>query len=378
MHVGWQEVIIFFLVLSISNLLLYLSKTACSSRAVHARLEAHSIHSDVTPRIGGAAIFGGVLTSLMLADKDVNKLHNLFVLSLIPIIMIGLVEDLFFQTRPSTRLAAIVASNMIAITITNYWLPRIGIPPLNQYMLGPFGIFVTIGVITGITNAYNLMDGLNGLAAGISCLALVAINTISVKIGYEGMIHLSMMYIAGLAAFLIMNFPRARIFLGDSGAYMLGFIISWFGVAILRFSENVRSTTFLLIFIYPITDMIFAIVRRKAYGQLAFSADAKHMHHLVMRFVAGDESSSWRSRYANPLATAVILPFAGAPMILATQSFNDLSLLYIGAGAFVVFYLLSYALLAARIGSRARSSVGGASQVMAGSSHDRKSTHTCL
>lgn len=351
MHVAWPEISVFLVVLFSSNFLLYICKRTCVSRSVHAQLQAHSIHRGLIPRIGGAAIFCSVLISRMVADNGVNEIQDSFILSLSPIIMIGLLEDLFFQTRPSIRLAAIIASNMIAIIITNYWLPRIGIPALNHYMLGPLGIFVTIGVVTGITNAFNLMDGLNGLAAGISCLALVAINTISVKIGYEAMIHLSMMYIAALAAFLIMNFPRARVFLGDSGAYMLGFVISWFGIAILRYSESVRTPTFLLLFIYPITDMIFAMARRTAYGRSPFSADAKHMHHLVMRLVAGEKSSSWRSRYANPLATAIILPFAGAPMILATQAFSDLGLLYIGAGAFVVFYLLSYALLSARIGS---------------------------
>lgn len=357
MHIGRQEIIVFLVVLCLSNILLLISKIACVSRAVHAQLQAHSVHNGVIPRTGGVAIFCGALASLMVADEGVNELHNLFVLSLIPIMVIGIVEDLFSQTRPSTRMAAIVASNMIAITVTNEWLPRIGIPALTPYMLGPFGIFVTIGIVTGITNAYNIVDGLNGLAAGISCLALVAINKIAVKIAYEGMIHLSMMYIAALAAFLIMNFPRARMFLGDSGAYMLGFCISWFGIAILRYDESVKSITFLLLCIYPVTDMIFAIVRRTANGRSPFSADAKHMHHLVMRFVAGEKSSSWRSRYANPLATAIILPFAGAPMILATQAFTDLNLLYMGAAAFVAFYLLSYALLSARIGSQAEGRV---------------------
>jgi UDP-N-acetylmuramyl pentapeptide phosphotransferase/UDP-N-acetylglucosamine-1-phosphate transferase len=190
-----------------------------------------------------------------------------------------------------------------------------------------------------------LIDGLNGLCSGICLCAFLAISSLSESIGYETMFHLSMMYVAGISAFLIFNFPFARLFLGDSGAYLLGFILSWFSIAVMLHSDSVSPWAFFLIFSYPIVDMLVSIIRRVAVGRSPFSPDAGHFHHLVLNAVGSIKFLDKHHRFHNPLATLAVLPVAVYPMVIGVVYYDNVQVLLLSSVGVVLIYCILFVLL---------------------------------
>lgn len=358
MHIELQEIIVFTAVYVLGQVIIRVARALTRHRAALALQQCHSIHTGIVPRLGGVAVFGGIAISLLIANYHENKFHINLIIALAPIIFVGLVEDAINPVSPRIRIGAILVANLIAMIILGGWLPRIGVPLFNSYMLGLFGIISTIILVTGISNSFNMIDGLNGLSGGIAIMALIAINIIAEKVDHVGMVHLSMIYIAGLCAFLTLNYPRARVFLGDTGAYALGFCISWFGIDIMWHAPNVTAPTFLLILIYPITDMVISILRRLTRGDSPFAADDQHMHHLVFRTLSKTVVLKTRDEWANPLATAIILPCAALPMAIATAFYSNRIVLYSTAAACVAVYVFVYDRLKCRLEIESRKACG--------------------
>jgi UDP-N-acetylmuramyl pentapeptide phosphotransferase/UDP-N-acetylglucosamine-1-phosphate transferase len=311
------------------------------ARARFSLSERHAIHHNSVPRTGGVAICAAVFVSAFFADYSLRVAYLNFVISMIPIMVVAVYEDLIAPTRALVRMLAITTSTILAIMLLDFWLPRIGIPALNPYMSGIFGIACTILIVSGVTNAFNIIDGLNGLCGGVAASAFVALFFVAVKVGFDSLADISMMFVISILTVLGFNFPKARLYFGDTGSYLFGFILSWFGIAILIHSTNVIELTFLMISAFPLTEMIFTILRRAWTGQRVAEPDSDHFHHLVMGIVSRSPIFACFAGWHNPIATVLILPFAILPMYYAVQNFDDRLMLSVG----YLVYSSAYAIL---------------------------------
>jgi UDP-GlcNAc:undecaprenyl-phosphate/decaprenyl-phosphate GlcNAc-1-phosphate transferase len=249
------------------------------------------VHTHNTPRTGGIAIFFGfsvaVLFGLLIGAEHGIKINPHPILGILLggslVLLVGLADDMG-RLKPLTKLiwqfaaAAVTVYFGVQITfVTNLMVN--GISPL-----GLIAIPLTLIWLVGMTNAVNLIDGLDGLASGVVLIAAATLFIVALRTHQSGA-ALLMLAVAGSAlGFLRYNFFPASIFLGDSGSYFLGYILA--GSAIIGvFKTTLVVALFLplVILAVPIFDTAFAIFRRLKSHKSLFAADNKHIHHLLLR-----------------------------------------------------------------------------------------------
>lgn len=309
-------------------------------------MAVQAAHRIPTPRLGGIAIFSGIALAVAFLPPTSGHVLALLVLSTLPVFLAGLSEDIGFHIRPLGRLIAAAASGSLAIFLLNIWIVRFEIPGHDALVIWtPVAIAFTVFCSTGVSNAFNLIDGVNGLAAGAGTLTSLGLIAIGVQVNDPDMVSIGLIMIAALMGFIALNYPDGRIFLGDAGAYSLGHILSWLAIWQLARHPDISPWAMVLLFFWPITDTVFAIYRRKRAGRPAGNPDRMHYHQLVMRALELHFLSRKLRRVSNPLATAVLLPFIAAP-IVAGVLFHDKPTVAFGAILlFAVFFVSSYFLL---------------------------------
>lgn len=349
LHIGLQEVASFAMVTFGCLVIRNFQHAPINVRSRLDLQQSHSTHDVPTPRLGGMAIFLSVVLTTAFFEGYFGGRYAQLIISAVPLIMVAMWEDAVRQTSAPVRLAATVVSALLAIGALQSWLPRLDIAALDPWMAGGFGIFMTVLYIAATVNAFNMVDGLNGLCAGIAFFALIAFNIIAAQAGFGFMTHTTMVLAAAVAAFLLFNFPFARVFLGDTGAYVLGFILAWFSVSLTRRFPEVSPWALFMVLAYPLSELCFTFIRRVAAGVSPFAPDQGHFHHLVLMNV---QVSGWcprGSRLCNPMATLFILPLAVAPMLYAIVYFDDPAGLMTGVIVYAVLFVTAYRALAARL-----------------------------
>ncbi len=247
-----------------------------------AQVNERTVHKGRMVRIGGVAIYTSfMITSAIFlkADQQVNAL----LIGGFIVMISGLLDDLM-DLKPLYKTLFQLVAALVVIVYGNIQIK--GIPvPFEVLAHSPFmTIPVTLLWIIGITNAINLLDGLDGLASGVSAIMFTTIAIISMSDGRTDIAMMSMILAGCCFGFLKFNFHPARIFLGDVGALFLGFMIAV--VSLLGF--GFKSTTFIgllppvIILAIPIIDTFAAILRRRLKGQKASEADRGHLHHVLM------------------------------------------------------------------------------------------------
>jgi UDP-N-acetylmuramyl pentapeptide phosphotransferase/UDP-N-acetylglucosamine-1-phosphate transferase len=204
------------------------------------------------------------------------------------------------------------------------------------------GIPLTILVTAGITNGFNLIDGVNGLASLTAIVAALALSQIAEISGYSTMVHLPMFLAAGVFGFFLINYPFGLIFLGDAGAYTIGFVLSWFGIAVLVNAPDVSPWAILLTFFWPAADTSLAIYRRLRRSSDISAPDRLHVHQMMMRGLEICVLGQNRRQISNPLTTLVLAPFVIAPPIVGVLLWNQnwnafLAVLFFGSLLFVAY-----------------------------------------
>ena len=233
---------------------------------------------------------------------------------------------------------------MLVIWLLGVWLPRAGIPGLDAVMdYWVVGVPVTLLITAGISNGFNLIDGVNGLASLTAIVAAVALSYIAEAAGYTIMVHLAMMVAAATFGFFLLNYPFGLIFLGDAGAYTLGFVLSWFGISILLNAPEVSPWALLLTLFWPVADTLLAIYRRSRARADVAAPDRLHVHQMVMRSLEIGVLGRNRRRIANPLTTLVLAPFVMAPPIVGVLLWDQNLNAFLAVLAFGTLFFASYA-----------------------------------
>ena len=257
---------------------------------------ARRINKKPMPSAGGLAIFlAFVLATLvfmpMIIQKDVW--HISYFRYILPVavggaivVLTGFIDDIF-ELKPLPKMLGIVIGAVIVWAFTDFRFDSFKIPfggPVIQF--GPvLTLILTVLWIAAITNAINLIDGLDGLVGGVSIISLMTMGVISYFFLYDTDIFLNLtifVLVAAIIGFFPYNYHPAIIYLGDTGALFIGFMIGVLSLQGLKNSTAVAILSPVIILGVPIVDTVVAIVRRKLSGRPAMEADKMHLHHRLL------------------------------------------------------------------------------------------------
>lgn len=244
-----------------------------------------SVHKKPTPLLGGIAIFLSFLFGFILFGNQNPLMISILIASFL-ILLLGIFDDI----KPIKARYKFVIHILVALIVVFYGglkLTHVDIfsLSLNFKWMSPY---ITILIIVGIINAVNLIDGLDGLCAGISSIYFLAIGVIALILNkFNGLdIILSFIMLGATLGFLVFNYPPAKIFMGDTGSTFLGLMIS---VIMLLGFKTVTLTSLLIplvLLILPITDTLFAIIRRALNKKPIGQADKEHIHHQLLKHLS--------------------------------------------------------------------------------------------
>lgn len=306
-----------------------------------------AMHVTPTPRVGGVGLFAAMAATIYFAPDHLTRPYAEFILATSILFAAGLSEDLGWHVSPRMRLLAATISSLLVVFLLDAWVPRLGLPLIDSLMAnGSLGIPLTIFATVGLANAFNLIDGVNGLSGLTAIICSIGLGVISVLAGYDAMVTLLALLTVAIAGFLIFNYPFGLIFLGDAGAYTLGFVLAWFGVAVIMNNPEVSAWAVLLTMFWPIMDTLLAIYRRSMRNKSAMQPDRLHVHQLVMRTLEISVLGRGKRRMANSLTALVLAPFIALPTVAGVFLWDDQTLSMIAFLCLIALYFAGYFLAA--------------------------------
>lgn len=242
------------------------------------------INKEIMPTSGGLAIYIVYFISVIFILPLDNSLTIPLFLGASIIVFTGLIDDIK-SISPKMKIFGIVSATLVVYYLGDISMSTIDIPFIGLIELGYFSLPLTILWVTSITNAINLIDGLDGLATGVSSISLTTIGIVAYSFLETNNVEITIMIftlVAALIGFLPANYFPAKIYLGDTGALFLGFMISVFSLFNLKNVTFISLVIPLVILAIPIADTLYAIVRRKVNKQPISTADKHHIHHRLM------------------------------------------------------------------------------------------------
>jgi UDP-GlcNAc:undecaprenyl-phosphate GlcNAc-1-phosphate transferase len=277
------------------------------------RPDSRRVNRRPIPRLGGLAIFLGIVVPA-LAFLDLSGESRGVLLGAAVATVVGAVDD-FRGLNPTTKLAGQIAASAIppafGVWIDHFTFPFLGVVDLPAWV----GVALSMLFIVAVMNMVNFLDGLDGLAAGVCAIAGVTFAILALSLGKTDPAILSAIVAAACVGFLRHNFFPARIFMGDSGALCLGFILAAVSIqGLLKTASTVVLVLPLLVLAVPILDTSFVVARRLKHNRPIYAADRSHLHH---RFLAIGFSQSraavtmwlWCASLAGAALATRFVPF---------------------------------------------------------------------
>lgn len=305
-------------------------------------------HKVATPRIGGLAIYASfaivVLVSRLFREHDPYDVGILF--SSFIVFFVGILEDITKKISPNIRIIGFIIGIFIAIHITRSmpiisYTDFVGLDNLiSKYSI--IGVLLSMFSVVGLTNAYNVIDGYNGLSATTAIINLIGLFIVAFFVADVTVIWTIMYFIAAILGFLVFNYPRGKIFLGDGGAYLQGFVIAVVSICLVHAHHGFISPyAVLLINIYPIVEIGFSIYRRKfIHKTKSTSPDNMHLHQLIYHRCVPVKAKNRNAR-VMPLMLWFMLPQVILTIIFYKSTLICLLLLF----AYIVYYVVAYSRL---------------------------------
>ena len=292
--------------------------------AVDVPRDSRRMHDHPIPRMGGLAIFFGFILSVLLFLPLTTQLRGML-LGAVVIVILGIFDDIYALSA-KLKFAVQIGAALIAVLMGNQidYLSNPNIFSSDPYWhLGVLSIPISVLWIVAITNAVNLIDGLDGLACGVSTISSMTMLVIALTVA-EAQVAILMAALAGACiGFLPYNLNPAKIFMGDTGSTFLGFVLATVSIQGLFKSYAIISFAVpFLVLGLPIFDTCFAILRRLARGQSPMAPDRGHIHHRLI-----DMGFSQKQAVAISYMLAAIL---GLAAVLLTSSGELKALILIG------------------------------------------------
>jgi UDP-GlcNAc:undecaprenyl-phosphate GlcNAc-1-phosphate transferase len=246
-------------------------------------------HTLAVPRIGGIGVYLALVITALFALLVLKLDRGLLLLELcayaLPAFAIGLIEDFTKKVGVKTRLVASATSAFLGLYFLNILITKIEVPGLDWLLgISMIAILFTVIAVTGLANAYNIIDGFNGLASMVAIISLLALGYVAFKVNDPVLASACLIVIGSIGGFFIWNYPRGLIFLGDGGAYLIGYLIASLSILIVVRNPSVSPWFALLVNAYPIFETLFTIWRRKVHqGKNPGLPDGAHFHSLIYR-----------------------------------------------------------------------------------------------
>ena len=203
-------------------------------------------------------------------------------------------------------------------------------------------------MIAGVANAINIIDGFHGLASGTTIIALLALAAIAVRAADPPMAIACVAVAAAVAGFWLVNYPWGKLFMGDGGAYFVGFALAWLAVLLAVRNPEVSVWAPLLVCAYPVIEVVYSVVRRYASRQSPGAPDSGHLHSLIKKKLIR-QKLGWVNKSARNAAVApIIWVFTSLAALTAVAAFDRPLFLVIASLSCLVLYHLAYRYLAGR------------------------------
>lgn len=309
------------------------------------------IHAHIVSRIGGLSIMLAlIITTIghsMLNNEGTFNIKNMIILTAIPIFLIGFSEDLLKKLSVKFRLTLMLAITIIVVIALQLKIKNVDIQAIN-YMLniGLISILFTTFCLIGLTNSFNIIDGLNGLVSMTAIINFLAYAYISYKVNDPVIIFISLNIVAATIGFFICNYPKGLIFMGDGGAYLIGFMSGTIAILITQRNPQVSPWSLLLINAYPVFEALYSIWRRRIVKQSNPGiADNFHLHSIIhkkiIRWATNNKKNKTDSQFKNSQSTPFLWLLSSAAVFPALIFYNNSLILQI----FFVIFCLTYILL---------------------------------
>ncbi|WP_038369524.1 MraY family glycosyltransferase [Brackiella oedipodis] len=309
-------------------------------------------HVRSTPRIGGLAVFAGTLAGLLVMGHPGNTTLNwlwpaLFVAAM-PVFVAGILEDITKDVGAGQRLLAAFASAAIACWFFG-GVNRVGIDFIDNYILGYWIIsfLFTITAVAGCTHALNLIDGMNGLAGMAACLMSISVALVAYQVNDIAIFTIAISLASSIIGFFVWNFPYGRVFLGDGGAYFIGFLLAELAVLLVVRNPSVSPFYALAVLFYPVFETLFSIWRRRFIRNVPVDQpDALHLHQLVFRRLVrvtfSRDSDGKVPAFCNALTSPYLWVLCLIGLVPATLFWNNAWLLIGSMLMFSALYIWLY------------------------------------
>ena len=256
-------------------------KLAFKIGAVDIPKDDRRVHKEAMPLIGGLAIALGVFVGMLIFMPLSRKVISIIIGGSI-ILIGGIIDDVKDMSARDKMLVQIIAAGVLVFGgtrinfVTNPFSGGI-------LYLGWLSIPISLFWIVGITNTINFIDGLDGLSAGVAMISSLSLMVVASKLGYSNVVILAALLGGACLGFLPHNFNPAKIFMGDTGAMFLGFILATISIeGVMKSVTAVAVLAPVIILGVPIFDTAFAIIRRLLSGQSVATADRGHLHHRLL------------------------------------------------------------------------------------------------
>ncbi|MCS7084317.1 MAG: undecaprenyl/decaprenyl-phosphate alpha-N-acetylglucosaminyl 1-phosphate transferase [Aquificaceae bacterium] len=320
----------FYVSLILCALVIYLSYRGILKTAVH--VGPQQFHKDYVPRLGGVGIFFSLWAFVLLAlARDEVYLTNLLWLSVFAslVFLTGFIEDVRSNLSAKLRLFLTTLFSLgfcLTLEVSLFWV-----------------LFYT-SFLTIIIHGFNLIDGFNGLASVVCAVSLLGIGFVAFEVGNIFVATLSLGIAGAILGFFVFNYPAGFIFLGDGGAYLIGFLSASLGISLISKNQEVSPMFLILMQAYPLIEVGFSFYRRAFLRKKSpFLPDALHLHSLIYKMLI-------KSLIKNPRAEQIRNP-ATSPFLWVMNSFgvlpaimfwDDTPILVLFLIAFILIYVFAY------------------------------------
>lgn len=340
-----------FAVTLMASLALVLTQRWHGRFSLDGAVGVQKMHTQPTPRVGGVAIVAGLVAAYSVAAPEVQTILGPMLLAGIPAFAAGLLEDITKKVGVLPRLLATMLSGVLAWYLTGIAMQNTDVPPLDWLLAWlPLAVLFTAFAVGGVANAINIIDGFNGLAAGTVTIMLGAMGVMALQLGDAALAAVCFAVAAVTLGFGAINWPLGKLFLGDGGAYLLGFIVGWLAVLLPMRHPEINAWATLLVCAYPVLEVAFSVRRRrKREGHHPGQPDKAHLHHFIhrrllpvllpARVVSGN--ATLRNGFTSPICWL----YAALPATWAVLFAQNTPLLMLGLVLATLIYSALYARL---------------------------------
>ncbi|MGH8221440.1 MAG: MraY family glycosyltransferase [Woeseiaceae bacterium] len=322
-------------------------------------------HSHWVPRLGGVPIFVALSLWILLVVDEIQPSFTravFWVLCLTPAFAVGLAEDLTQKVGSWPRLMTTMFGAGLAWWLLQAQVVRLGLPPLDTWLAATpvASLLITMLFVGGAAHSVNIIDGYNGLASSYALVVMFAILVVAGQVGDIKLVYTTAGAIAATLGFFVLNFPGGRLFLGDSGAYLLGTVIAFLLTVLVYRNPQVSPMFAAVLLVYPVWETLFSIYRKKFLrGMSPMQPDGVHLHMLLYKRLVRtnvDVGSGKRKIYMNSATTVYTLTLSTAMAVLGIMFWRSTGTLFLIFWAFIAVYLGLYFSLV-RFGSPRRLSI---------------------